>query len=583
MLLASSFVALSVFNIVTATSNVVSRSTTATANITWQACPELQRNLSLGVGYGNDWQLQCSHLEVPLDYTNSNSAPLELALFRLNATKEPVLGSILINFGGPGGAGADNLYAWGSYFQKIIGEQWNLVTWDPRGTANTIPFACNHSSTASSTSPNRKRQVGNGIASANLTGYFVNGGWDEAGLSAQECSPDIYGIGQYISTAFVARDMIRIVDALGEDGLLRYYGWSYGTALGSYVAAMFSDRVERMVLDGNLNPYDYQSGTYGNTLIDADKAFTGFLTECLKEKENCALAQYTKANTTDDMLNAINLVFEPFAKNVSLGDPTALAVYSAVQSTMIYSSLYYPFNWPVLAEQITSVLNGSFLESLAASANTTAPTAPTVPVYNPYVDAGIGIRGADAVYRTDSAQEYLPHVRFQETVSHFDFGWFAAWISAQWKIVAKEQYTDNFNKTTKHPILYVNGEYDPITPLSNAYNASQGFVGSAVLPHNGYGHGLVVTPSECMNGYIQKYLTEGALPPSGARCEPDHSPWEYAVIRAADIANRTISADTANATSPASPTPSDYTSEAVRTQTTFIFGSILLMLWMLVL
>jgi hypothetical protein len=38
------------------------------------------------------------------------------------------------------------------------------------------------------------------------------------------CLNNTQEIGSLLGTAFVVRDMVRIIDALGEDGLLRYYG-----------------------------------------------------------------------------------------------------------------------------------------------------------------------------------------------------------------------------------------------------------------------------------------------------------------------------------------------------------------------
>jgi pimeloyl-ACP methyl ester carboxylesterase len=63
--------------------------------------------------------------------------------------------------------------------------------------------------------------------------------------------------GTLIGTAFVVRDMMEVVDALGEDGKLRLWGLSYGTLLGMTAAAMFPDRMDRLVLDGVVNVHNY--------------------------------------------------------------------------------------------------------------------------------------------------------------------------------------------------------------------------------------------------------------------------------------------------------------------------------------
>lgn len=77
----------------------------------------------------------------------------------------------------------------------------------------------------------------------------------------------------------MARDMMQIVDALDEDGLLRYWGKSTpiavgksavsnivtlgvsgGTTLGATVAAMFPDRMDKVLLDGVINSHQYYNG-----------------------------------------------------------------------------------------------------------------------------------------------------------------------------------------------------------------------------------------------------------------------------------------------------------------------------------
>lgn len=48
--------------------------------------------------------------------------------------------------------------------------------------------------------------------------------WGMAQVVADACNTSAQETGGLIGTAFVVRDMMRIVDALGEDGMLRYWG-----------------------------------------------------------------------------------------------------------------------------------------------------------------------------------------------------------------------------------------------------------------------------------------------------------------------------------------------------------------------
>lgn len=48
--------------------------------------------------------------------------------------------------------------------------------------------------------------------------------WGNMGIRADVCKKNGGDTGELLGTAFVARDLMRIVDALGEDGMLRYWG-----------------------------------------------------------------------------------------------------------------------------------------------------------------------------------------------------------------------------------------------------------------------------------------------------------------------------------------------------------------------
>jgi hypothetical protein len=58
--------------------------------------------------------VECATLPVPLDYTDKDSTEtLNLELLRTKAVKEPVKGSIIFNFGGPGATGKGDFAYYG--------------------------------------------------------------------------------------------------------------------------------------------------------------------------------------------------------------------------------------------------------------------------------------------------------------------------------------------------------------------------------------------------------------------------------------------------------------------------------------
>jgi hypothetical protein len=72
---------------------------TGKGEIKWHTCDQ---NGTLSV--------TCGTLRVPLDYTDlASSKTLELSLVKVNATKQPSKGSILLNPGGPGVSGTSFL------------------------------------------------------------------------------------------------------------------------------------------------------------------------------------------------------------------------------------------------------------------------------------------------------------------------------------------------------------------------------------------------------------------------------------------------------------------------------------------
>lgn len=92
---------------------------------------------------------------------------------------------------------------------------------------------------------------------------------------------------------------------------------------------------------------------------------------------------------------------------------------------------------------------------------------------------------------------------------------------ATWQVDAREQYEGPVTDIeTRNPILFVNGPYDPVTPLISAQNTSSSFVGSVVLQHNGTGHCSSADPSVEVTEKVRSYFQTGKLPDVSTIAQP---------------------------------------------------------------
>lgn len=73
---------------------------------------------------------------------------------------------------------------------------------------------------------------------------------------------------------------------------IRFWGASYGTTVGNTLAAMYPDRVSRLVLDAVMDTYDYYHGIVFSDVPDADKMVMQLFDYCFEAgPERCALAE----------------------------------------------------------------------------------------------------------------------------------------------------------------------------------------------------------------------------------------------------------------------------------------------------
>ena len=158
-----------------------------------------------------------------------------------------------------------------SVLVPIIGTNFDVVSFDPRGIGRSVPRA-NCSQSADTNNKVMRRAFG--LYGPEEPDAFWEEAFAEAQALAAQCATAIggpNGAGEHMSTPVVATDMISIVDAFAatpsgacaasNSSLLNYWGFSYGTFLGQTFSTMYPDRVGRVAIDGEKPPSRLESFT----------------------------------------------------------------------------------------------------------------------------------------------------------------------------------------------------------------------------------------------------------------------------------------------------------------------------------
>jgi pimeloyl-ACP methyl ester carboxylesterase len=407
-----------------------------------------------------------------------------------------------------------------------------------------MPFACDLSDTWNS-EPNYNTSDGTihfpsksdtPLPQYNTWELLNSKAWDDAKKFTESCVKNNEEIAPFLGTAFVARDMLSIVDALEEDGLLRFWGRSYSTALGATFAAMFPDRVGRMLLDSVLPPWDYWTGSWLTAARGTDDALMNILNECvIAGPEFCPLAYFTGPDTSgESLMTALSEAFQDLADNPIFMDetyenylpwwrPDRIPLFHEIKNG-IFQFIYNPNQVSLVIPMLTAVLSKEWKAFLVPSNSST----PIPEDWSEGAQAYHGIACGDSTFRANEPEDMYTLLRAQRAQGSFNDAFAPqGWVCSQWKFKSAERFEGNFKDiNTSFPILFINSPYDPITPLSSAWEVSSAFKGSRLLVHKGHGHGFMNHPSSCSIKAVGEYFKDGVMPAYGTECEPDLNVFE---------------------------------------------------------
>jgi pimeloyl-ACP methyl ester carboxylesterase len=205
--------------------------------------------------------------------------------------------------GGPGGSGVDTVRGAGSVLLENFGGNYNIIGFDPRGVNNSGPTL-----TCFPEDPETRS-----LFNLRISGiHNVPAGerYQQARAYGERCSRvNADSAAKYVGTSAVAQDLKHFIELSAvdkgqkaEDAKFYYYGVSYGTVIGQTIAAMYPDKIERMMLDGNVYAEEYYQGNVRSSIGDTDDTVRSFFTYCAEAgPEKCVFAS---ENATADDLEA---------------------------------------------------------------------------------------------------------------------------------------------------------------------------------------------------------------------------------------------------------------------------------------
>ncbi|KAJ7499673.1 TAP-like protein-domain-containing protein [Mycena latifolia] len=465
---------------------------------------------------------QCARLKVPLDYSQPDGASAAIAMVRIHSIvahdSPSYRGPILLNPGGPGGSGVDFVARRGAQISTIVGPEFDVIGFDPRGIGRSTPRASFFESRA-------EREIWSGSSdpskmSLNASADALSRAWAWEMILGQLAGERDKGSLRFINTDHTARDMLQIVQAHGQDKI-QYWGFSYGSILGATFASMFPENVGRLVIDGVADSENYFATEWSNNLLNTDKVWSAFIDGCVAAgPEACAFFSPTAAEISEnvDMLYAsLRDRPIPVRTNVSFG----LVDYSVMRRA-IFQALYSPYAaFPTLAQALADLSAGNATGLFKLSEKPPFECACDESQYRfeSVGESGHAVLCNDGKRIAASYEDIVAHYETMREMSEWADVWEPIRMGClAWPEFPKDNFRGPFIANTSFPLLLVGNTADPVTPLWAAHKMSKGFNGSVVLTQDSPGHCSTSGPSICTQKYIRQYFLEGTLPEPGTVC-----------------------------------------------------------------
>ena len=298
--------------------------------IEWKACD------------GNtSTEVECGNIEVPFDYADPDQGSFVLYVKKHNASNPASrIGSMMVNPGGPGFGGSSLADDAQYYFSQDLIDNFDIIAWDPRGTGESTP-AVDCVDTYDEYF---------GLDSPPETPDEKQALIDASQAFNDKCEENSGTILPFISTKASAQDINSLRLALGEEKIT-FFGFSYGSELGTTWATMFPETVRAIVVDGAVDPNASSTEEGMNQAKGFEGQLATFLKQC-SEKSTCEFHNGGKAEAAFD-----KLVLDLDAQPLEVSKDRTL-VTQGVLFTAVAQAMYSDYYWPQLSEALNDAQLG---------------------------------------------------------------------------------------------------------------------------------------------------------------------------------------------------------------------------------
>jgi pimeloyl-ACP methyl ester carboxylesterase len=454
--------------------------------------------------------LECTSLQVPLNYADPNGRKITLALSMAPATAPAAQqqGVLLVNPGGPGASGLALAGEVASGISPQVAADYDIVGFDTRGVGSSVP--------ALSCDPTFYSGVRPDYIPANAAAEQVLIG--RAKSYAAGCEQRYGWLLPYLTSVNMARDLDQIRKAFGVQKI-NYYAFSYGTYLGQVYGTLFPGRVRRMVLDSTVDP----TGAWYADNISQDYAFQGRM-----EAFFAWIAKYDGTYHLGSTAARVQSAFyaaRARLKKAPISGPNGPLIGADEFDDTFLVSGYANAVWLNFAQALSEYVNGGNTSGLldqyqlygAQGENEFA-------IYTAVECDDVAWPRSWSKWQADAERVYKT-APFQA----WDNTWFNA-ACAFWPLKAPAT-PFKVNGAGLPPVLMLQGTLDAATPYAGAQDAHRLLPSARMVVVEGggnHGQSLQSPANTCVQNYLNSYLATGAVPTGAglvnATCAPTPDP-----------------------------------------------------------